>query len=445
MATTNLGPSGVTVPVPPTDSHVKAHRRRTVLTAYLYILPAAVLMLLITFWPLVYQFWMSLTEYSNLNIRTSNLLLQVWGSFTGQQQAWNSPPFIGLGNYARILGGQLSQVLSGFDFWRILLFNLVWTVVNLVLSVGIGVAIAVLLNQEGLRFKRFYRALYIIPWALPGLVSAMIWNDVFETESGLLNQVLSALGLSGKIGWLTQVDPPVPLIPPYVRVPGSVNPYLMLLILILLLIVPYFSRWVRQHWLPFTVVWVVALELFFVFALPPLAGALQGTSASTASAPVLIGLGHILPLSFFAALITNVWLGWPFMMVISSGALQSIPHELYEAAEVDGATGWQTFWSVTAPLLRPAIVPAIIISMTWTFNQFNVLYFTTGGGPLHSTEILVTEAYRLVNQTTISLPGIGSVLPFGIAAAFAYIVFAVLATITIITNRVSRATESYAE
>jgi ABC-type sugar transport system permease subunit len=443
MATTNLGPTPVAAP-PPTVPHTRVHRRRTLLTAYLYILPAALIMLLITFWPLIYQFWMSLTEFSNLNIRTNNVLLQIWGSLIGQRQPWNSPAFLGIGNYVRILGGQLSAVLSGFDFWRILLFNLVWTFVNLFFSVGIGVAISMLLNQAGLRFKRFYRALYIIPWALPGLVSAMIWNDVFERESGLLNQLLNGLGLQNKIGWLTQVGPPISLLPPYVRVPKGVNPYLMLLILILLLIIPYFWRWVRQHWLPFTVAWVVGLELLFVFALPSLVNALRGSGAA-GSALTFVGLGQVLPLSFYAALITNVWLGWPFMMVISSGALQSIPHELYEAAEVDGASGWQSFWALTVPLLRPAMIPAIIISMTWTFNQFNVLYFTTGGGPLHATEILVTEAYRLVNQTTISLPGIGSVLPYGIAAAFAYIVFAVLATITVITNRISRATESYAE
>jgi arabinogalactan oligomer/maltooligosaccharide transport system permease protein len=96
-------------------------------------------------------------------------------------------------------------------------------------------------------------------------------------------------------------------------------------------------------------------------------------------------------------------------------------------------------------MIRPAMVPAIIIGMTMTFNQFNVLFFTTGGGPLHSTEILVTEAYRLVNQTTIYIQGIGNARPYGVAAAFAFIVFAILATITIITNRISRATSAYNE
>jgi len=96
-------------------------------------------------------------------------------------------------------------------------------------------------------------------------------------------------------------------------------------------------------------------------------------------------------------------------------------------------------------MLRPAMVPAIIIGMTMTFNQFNVLFFTTGGGPLHSTEILVTEAYRLVNQTTIFIQGIGSARPYGVAAAFAFIVFAILVTITLITNRISKATTAYNE
>ena len=89
------------------------------------------------------------------------------------------------------------------------------------------------------------------------------------------------------------------------------------------------------------------------------------------------------------------------------------------------------------------MVPAIIIGMMMTFNQFNVIYFVSGGGPLHPTEILVTQAYRLVNETTVNLPGIGNVRPYGMAASFAYIVFIILATITLVTNRISRATESY--
>jgi ABC-type sugar transport system permease subunit len=441
MATTEL----------PGDEIVKRPRRprynrqaQMIRTAMIYILPAAIIMALITFWPLIYQFWMSFTNFSNLNLKTDNLLLQLFNSFTGARQAHNSPTFLGLGNYIDIIGGRLAAVLSGFDFWKILLFNLVWTFVNLFFHVTIGVAIAVLLNQKGFKFKRFYRAIYIIPWAMPGLVTAMIWNNMFDQQSGGINQVLKLLGFSGNLGWLIQVNPPLSLIPPYVRIPGWSNPYLFIFIFILLIIVPYFFRWVRQHWIIFTVVWLVALQLFFLFGLAPILNAIGGQGQSS-TAPVLTGLGAVLPLSFFAALITNVWLGWPFMMVVASGALQSIPTDFYEAANVDGATGWQSFWGITVPLIRPAMVPAIIIGMTMTFNQFNVLYFTTGGGPLHSTEILVTEAYRLVNQTTIFITGIGSARPFGVAAAFAFIVFAILVTITLITNRIAKATVAYNE
>jgi arabinogalactan oligomer/maltooligosaccharide transport system permease protein len=112
---------------------------------------------------------------------------------------------------------------------------------------------------------------------------------------------------------------------------------------------------------------------------------------------------------------------------------------------MDGANAWQKFWYVTAPLIRPAMVPAIIIGTMMTFNQFSVIYFTSGGGPLHETEILVTQAYRLVNETTVNIPGVGNARPYGLAAAFAYIVFIVLIILTLITNRFGRATEAYNE
>ena len=68
-------------------------------------------------------------------------------------------------------------------------------------------------------------------------------------------------------------------------------------------------------------------------------------------------------------------------MVVSLGALQSIPRDLDEAAEVDGASRWQRFRHVTLPLLRPALVPAIILGSVWTFNMFNVIYLVSGGAP----------------------------------------------------------------
>ncbi|MBH5334518.1 sugar ABC transporter permease [Streptomyces pactum] len=91
----------------------------------------------------------------------------------------------------------------------------------------------------------------------------------------------------------------------------------------------------------------------------------------------------------------NVWLGVPFMLVALLGGLQSIPGELYEAAEMDGASPWQRFRHITLPGLRSVSSTVVLLSTIWTFNMFPVIFLLTRGGPGDSTEILVTYAYRL--------------------------------------------------
>lgn len=417
---------------PPKAKSRWRHEAEIARVAYTYILPAAIIMAIITFFPLIYQFWMSMTTYSNLNLRTTSLLGQILGTFVPSlADEYNSPQFLGIGNYLNVILNTLGQILSGFDFWRILLFNMVWTFTQVAIHVSIGVAVALLLNANGLWLKKFYRAMYIIPWALPSLVAAMIWRNMFDDQSGSVNQLLHAFGIQQSVRWLQQVDPPLTWIPPFVRLPAGANPWFALLVFILLLIAPLFFKKFRERlwlWIP----WAIGLQI--IFALP-----VWGAKTVSAS------LGRLFPLSFYAVFIANVWLGWPFMMTVASGALQSISKDLYEAGAIDGATGWQAFWNITAPLLRPAMVPAVMIGIMMTFNQFNIIYFVTGGGPLHQTEILVTQAYRFVNETTVNLGAGGSVRPYALAAAFSYIIFGILATITLITNRISRATEAYNE
>ena len=130
-------------------------------------------------------------------------------------------------------------------------------------------------------------------------------------------------------------------------------------------------------------------------------------------------------------LATNGWLGFPFMMVISLGALQSIPADLYEAARVDGATRWQQFRSITLPSLKPALVPAIILSVVWTFNMFNIIYLVSAGEPAHSTEILITQAYKFAFEQ----------YRYGYAAAYSTVIFLILLVYGAWQNRVTRATE----
>jgi len=135
--------------------------------------------------------------------------------------------------------------------------------------------------------------------------------------------------------------------------------------------------------------------------------------------------------AFLAVLTTNGWLSFPFMMVVSLGALQSIPADLYEAARVDGATRWQQFKSITLPSLKPALVPAVILSVIWTFNQFNVIYLVSAGEPSGSTEILITRAYKLAFEQ----------YRYGYAAAYATVIFLILLVYGTWQNRVTKATE----
>ena len=132
--------------------------------------------------------------------------------------------------------------------------------------------------------------------------------------------------------------------------------------------------------------------------------------------------------AFAANVVTNTWLGFPFMMVVSLGALQSIPGDLYEAAQVDGASKWMQFRHVTLPLLKPALLPAVILGSVWTFNMFNVIYLVSGGEPGGATDILVSEAYRWAFQRNEA---------YGFAAAYSTLIFLFLLGYSFITRRVS--------
>ncbi len=310
---------------------------------YLYLIPAFLIMGVITYYPMLYQVWMSFTDYGIKNLRVNAPL----------------PNFVGVSNYVNILTNNLG--LSYYDFWRMLAFNLFWTFSNVIIHVALGILIAVILNRQGLWFKGIYRAIYILPIVLPQIIVANIFRNMFDPDYGAINQGLAILGKVFfnlgpnvfQIHWIDQIDYPISFIP--------------------------------------------------------------------------------LTLSYFALLITNVWLGWPFMTIVASGALQSISKDLYEAARIDGASEVQQFWRITLPLLRPAMVPASVYGIVMTFNLFSLIYFLSGGGPLRQTEILITTAYRLINEQRL----------YGVAAAFCVYIFIILLVLTLITNAITRATESY--
>ncbi len=136
--------------------------------------------------------------------------------------------------------------------------------------------------------------------------------------------------------------------------------------------------------------------------------------------------------AFTACILTNIWLGFPFMMVIALGGLQSIPIELYEAAKVDGANRWQQFKSITLPMLKPVMIPAIVLGTVWTFNNINVLWLVSNGGePSNQTHILVSYVYKAAFN----------LYRYGYAAALSMIIFLLLLVFVTFFLKRTKATE----
>ena len=139
--------------------------------------------------------------------------------------------------------------------------------------------------------------------------------------------------------------------------------------------------------------------------------------------------------AFAAPIIANIWLGFPFMMVVALGGLQSIPRELYEAADIDGAGWWFRLRKITLPLLKPVLVPAAILGTIWTFNNLNVIWLVTRmGEPADKTHILVTYVYKAAFHY----------YRYGYAAAFSMIIFFILLTFVVSFLRATRQREAAA-
>jgi multiple sugar transport system permease protein len=99
--------------------------------------------------------------------------------------------------------------------------------------------------------------------------------------------------------------------------------------------------------------------------------------------------------AMFSVILVNVWRGLPFFAISFLAGLQTIPQELYDAADIDGATGWRKFWHVTLPLIKPVAIVVVVFSVVITFADFQLVYILTRGGPNNETHLLATLAYQL--------------------------------------------------
>jgi ABC-type sugar transport system permease subunit len=394
---------------------------RTSGVPWLFIAPSILIMLFITFVPQIYQVLMAFQDFGLENLRPEN-----------------PAPFVGLQNFERVLITGLN--VENYNFFPLLGFNFVWTIVNVFFHVVLGLAIALALNAEHVIGRRIYRALFVLPWALPGYITALVWNNLWQQNDGGINLLLDSLNqnlgttFATNTNWLGELN----VRPIDVR---AIIPWLVVIVCALIVV------WLVRRTLRLGLTnkkgqWDISRTVFslggiIILGAAAIFTALDILSGSTATNRVisLFDRAGAPTLAFYAVLIANVWLGWPFMMTVATGALQSIPPDLYEAADVDGASKWQQFAQITLPLLRPAMVPAIMLGTIWTFNQFNVIFFITSGGPRGQTDLLITQAYKLIQQEQ----------QYGAAAAFSIVVFFILLAITLVQNRITRATKAYDE
>ncbi|PWD51172.1 maltose ABC transporter permease [Serinibacter arcticus] len=217
-------------------------------------------------------------------------------------------------------------------------------------SFGLGLLFALIYNDERLRGRKILRTIFILPYAFPAFMSALLWRGMLNSEFGVINDWFF---FGADIGWLS--DP-----------------------------------WLAK----FAVLWV------------------------------------------------NLWLSYPYWMLVTTGALQSLPGDVAEAARIDGAGRWRMFRSITLPLLMVSTAPLAIASFAFNFNNFTIIYMLTGGGPafpgasvpLGSTDILISAIYQISGVA-------GGRADYGLASALSIIVFIVIGVISALAFRQTRKLE----
>lgn len=255
---------------------------------------------------------------------------------------------LGLGNYRQVLANpQIRTPFVGVFAW-----NVVFALASVLLTYTVGLALANALQDDRLRGKAVYRSIFILPYAIPGFLSIIIWRGLLNNQYGQINDFLGIFGID-QVPWL-----------------------------------------------------------------------LDGTWAKV------------------ALLMVNTWLGFPYMFLITSGALQAVPAELKEAARVDGAGPWRVFRTVTLPLLLVSTAPLLIGSFAFNFNNFVLIFLLTNGGPpipnssvpVGETDLLITFTYDLALRA-----GRGN--NFALGSAVVIVIFVILATISAISFRATRRLE----
>lgn len=259
---------------------------------------------------------------------------------------------VGFENFTRIITTTLTQG----PLLRVVLWTIGFAVIGSLSGFAIGLVAALLLNGSS-PWLRLARALMIIPYAVPGLVSVLVWRGMLNANIGIIPETLQAI-----FGWS----------PTFSADPG----------------------WAK-----------------------------------------------------FAVLLVNLWFSAPYFMLIGSGALQAIPSDVYEAAQVDGANRWRQFWKITLPLVLVSLGPLIIASIIFNFNNFFLMEGLFQGGPpmagtsappVGHTDNLISYTYRLAFSS-------GGTKDYGLASAMGVIIFFIVGALTMLQFRLMRTWEQVSE
>lgn len=278
---------------------------------------------------------------SILDLRDGYEYTEENGFFVNEEMGRLSPgfrSFVGLRNYRRLITD--NRILQ--PFFRVFVWTFIWAILSVGTTFGLGLLLALILDDKKLKFNKFYRTILMLPYAIPAFISVLIWRGLFNPEVGVINEILTALPLVDALPFMNNIF------------------------------------WTRA-------------ALVFI----------------------------------------NLWLGFPYMMLITLGALQSIDKTMYEAAAIDGASIWQRFRYITLPLLFISVGPLLVSAFAFNFNNFNVIYLFNEGRPAIAgaqtpaggTDILISYTYRLSFET-------GRGADFGLASAVTLLIFIITATIT---------------
>lgn len=222
--------------------------------------------------------------------------------------------WIGLENYITIAKG---QGIAGKAFWKIFGWTLIWTIGASTLAIVLGFIFALLVNNERIKAKKFFRTVYLLPWAVPAFITIMFFS-IMTSRGGIFSEALSGI-------FNTSLD-------------------------------------------------------------------IKNDTFQTRLALILI----------------QGWLGHSYIFLLTTGVLQAIPKDLYEAASIDGANGLKQTFKITIPLVLFQIAPMLINQYTFNFNNFSVIYLYNQGGPFNpkvygnlagSSDILISYIYKLTMES----------------------------------------------